>query len=229
MAFLDNIGLEHLWAHIIAKLGYKVDKVDGKGLSTNDYTDEDKAKVANLDVDGITPIEKGGTNATDAATARTNLGITPANIGALSTSGGSLNGTLHINGGPLYIKSITGDNEGGEIWLKAPSGNQTLNHLVIDNLGGKFRVFGAPSEDGTTVTTVGTPLVIDTYAKTISGGYTLNGNAATATTLSETLPIEKGGTGATSVSGARANMGIYSGTELPETGELGDIFILYSE
>ena len=47
MAFLDKTGLEHLWAQIISKLGSKVDKVDGKGLSTNDYTTEDKQNLNN--------------------------------------------------------------------------------------------------------------------------------------------------------------------------------------
>lgn len=45
MAFLDKNGLSRLWAYIIEHLGEKVDKVDGKGLSTNDYTDEDKAQL----------------------------------------------------------------------------------------------------------------------------------------------------------------------------------------
>lgn len=49
MAFLNEQGLERLWAHIIAKLGAKVDKISGKGLSTNDYTDEDKNKLADVD------------------------------------------------------------------------------------------------------------------------------------------------------------------------------------
>lgn len=48
MAFLDKTGLEHLWAHIITKLGDKVDKVSGKGLSTNDYTTEEKNKLAGI-------------------------------------------------------------------------------------------------------------------------------------------------------------------------------------
>ena len=46
MAFLDKTGLEHLWAQIISKLGNKVDKVDGKGLSTNDYTTNDKNNLS---------------------------------------------------------------------------------------------------------------------------------------------------------------------------------------
>ena len=49
MAFLDKTGLEHLWAQIISKLGSKVDKVDGKGLSTNDYTTEEKTKLSNIE------------------------------------------------------------------------------------------------------------------------------------------------------------------------------------
>lgn len=48
MAFLDKFGLRLLWAHIEDRLSKKIDKVDGKGLSTNDYTDEDKNKLAGL-------------------------------------------------------------------------------------------------------------------------------------------------------------------------------------
>lgn len=47
MTFLNEQGLTRLWGHILAKLGGKVDKVDGKGLSTNDYTNEEKEKVSN--------------------------------------------------------------------------------------------------------------------------------------------------------------------------------------
>lgn len=46
MAFLNEQGLERLWAHIVAKLGNKVDKIEGKDLSTNDYTNEDKEQLA---------------------------------------------------------------------------------------------------------------------------------------------------------------------------------------
>ena len=50
------------------------------------------------------PVSKGGTGATSAATARSNLGITPANIGALSTTGGTMTGNIL---GDIYIG--TGD------------------------------------------------------------------------------------------------------------------------
>lgn len=48
MAFLNEQGLERLWTHITSKLGNKVDKVSGKDLSTNDYTDEDKNNLTNV-------------------------------------------------------------------------------------------------------------------------------------------------------------------------------------
>ena len=49
MAFLDQTGLAHLWAHIVARLGEKVDKTDGMGLSANDYTTTEKNKLANIE------------------------------------------------------------------------------------------------------------------------------------------------------------------------------------
>ena len=44
--YLDSNGLLYLWGKI--KAGF-VAKVDGKGLSANDYTNEDKAKLAGLE------------------------------------------------------------------------------------------------------------------------------------------------------------------------------------
>ena len=37
-----------VWGKVKSIMGGKVDKVKGKGLSTNDYTSEDKEKVNNL-------------------------------------------------------------------------------------------------------------------------------------------------------------------------------------
>lgn len=48
MAFLSNAGLERLWTKITDKLSTKVDKVDGKGLSTNDYTTVEKISFLEL-------------------------------------------------------------------------------------------------------------------------------------------------------------------------------------
>jgi len=46
--YLDKNGLAYLWAQVKNALLGKVDKVDGKGLSSNDYTSDEKAKLANI-------------------------------------------------------------------------------------------------------------------------------------------------------------------------------------
>lgn len=46
--YLDMDGLVYLWSQIKTRLSTKVDKVDGKGLSTNDYTTAEKNKLAGL-------------------------------------------------------------------------------------------------------------------------------------------------------------------------------------
>lgn len=98
--------------------------------------------------------------------------------GYLPISGGSLTGNLNL-------KPASG--EGGEIHLDASTANRTENGIILDQQGGNFRIFGVPSADGTTKTGSGTPLIINPYSKTITGGYTLtgalSGNASTATAL----------------------------------------------
>ena len=46
--YLDSNGLLYFWQKIKTQLGNKVDKVDGKGLSTNDYTTDEKTKLAGI-------------------------------------------------------------------------------------------------------------------------------------------------------------------------------------
>lgn len=47
--YLDNNGLLYLWSKIKSLVGGKVDKVEGKGLSSNDFTAEDKEKLDGLE------------------------------------------------------------------------------------------------------------------------------------------------------------------------------------
>ena len=67
MSYLDNKGVERLWAHITAKLGDKVTKEEGKGLSSNDFTTAEKTKLANLTAPSIT--------STGAGNAVTNISV----------------------------------------------------------------------------------------------------------------------------------------------------------
>ena len=46
--YLDKTGLALVWEKIKNGLSGKVDKVDGKGLSSNDYTSTEKTKLANV-------------------------------------------------------------------------------------------------------------------------------------------------------------------------------------
>lgn len=48
MGWLDENGLVYLWNKIKTALSGKVDKVSGKGLSTNDYTSAEKTKLAGI-------------------------------------------------------------------------------------------------------------------------------------------------------------------------------------
>ena len=53
MAFPENTvndtGIKHIWDKVTAALSGKVDKVSGKGLSTNDYTTAEKDKLAGIE------------------------------------------------------------------------------------------------------------------------------------------------------------------------------------
>lgn len=46
--FLDDNGLLYFWGKLKVMLGGKVDAVSGKGLSTNDYTTEEKTKLGGI-------------------------------------------------------------------------------------------------------------------------------------------------------------------------------------
>ena len=66
--YLDKTGLALVWEKIKNALSGKVDKVDGKGLSTNDYTSDEKTKLANVasgaQVNVLEGIQKNGTAVT---------------------------------------------------------------------------------------------------------------------------------------------------------------------
>ena len=66
------------------KLGWKL--LVNNGIEFNSYTN------------GALPVLLGGTGSTSADGARQQLGITPGNIGALSTTGGTISGNLIVNG-----------------------------------------------------------------------------------------------------------------------------------
>ena len=48
MKFLDENGLQYFWSKLKTSLSNKVDKITGKGLSTEDFTSTEKTKLAGL-------------------------------------------------------------------------------------------------------------------------------------------------------------------------------------
>lgn len=67
-SYLDKTGLALVWAKIKELVNGKVDKVDGKGLSTNDYTSNEKTKLAGIasgaQVNVLEGIQKNGDTVT---------------------------------------------------------------------------------------------------------------------------------------------------------------------
>lgn len=59
-SWLDRAGAVHLWKTIEAILGTKVDKIEGFGLSSNDYTSEEKKKLASLSDPDVATTENNG-------------------------------------------------------------------------------------------------------------------------------------------------------------------------
>lgn len=59
-SWLDKAGAVHLWKTIEAMLGTKVDKIEGFGLSSNDYTTEEKKKLASLSDPDVATTENNG-------------------------------------------------------------------------------------------------------------------------------------------------------------------------
>lgn len=59
-SWLDRAGAIHLWKTIEAMLGTKVDKIEGFGLSSNDYTTEEKKKLASLSDPDVATTENNG-------------------------------------------------------------------------------------------------------------------------------------------------------------------------
>ena len=134
----------------------------------------------------LLPIKNGGTGATSAAAARTALGITPANIGALATSGGTISGNLTVSG------SLTVGTYATTVPISAGGTGQTTVAAARNALGLGNTSGAVPIANG------------GTGATTVEGAR----NALGLGNTSGAVPIANGGTGATTVAAARNALGL---------------------
>ena len=143
-------------------------------------------------------VTSGGTGANTVEEARVNLGITPANIGAVAKTGDTLSGDLKVDGGTEQ---------------KTISVIRTIDDVAHSGI--------------VQITGTGGAGVYLTKDGTIMNSLILT---ETASVLRKPLTLASGGTGGTTKETARTNLGIMSGTSLPDAANYaqGDIFVLYS-
>ena len=130
------------------------------------------------------PISKGGTGATTAAAARTNLAVLPLAGGTLTGKVTSTYGDIGIvmqHGTASKDCGVSMKRTDTEVQMFVGVGTGGVNHGVYSNKLGKWLVYG----DGSNVYCNGT-----------------------ATNVTGTVAIGHGGTGATSAAAARTNLGI---------------------
>ena len=129
MAFLDSSGVTRLWQHIIAKLGNKVDKETGKGLSTNDYTTTEKDKLAG--------IEDGANNYTLPVASSTLGGVKTTNTAELDLlTAQGYEPIPIVDGIPYYIPIAVSENSGFPILTV---GNLGLNLPISKSAGSEIK------------------------------------------------------------------------------------------
>lgn len=125
MAFLDSSGVTRLWQHIIAKLGNKVDKETGKGLSTNDYTTTEKNKLAG--------IAEGANNYTLPVASSTLGGVKTTNTDGLDVLTANGYAPIPIVNGIPYFMPVSVLENNGFPYLTV--GNLDLNLPIAMSVG----------------------------------------------------------------------------------------------
>ena len=120
--YLDNNGLLYLWTKI--KNAF-VSKIDGKGLSTNDYTTAEKEKLAGIEA------QANKTTIVDNLTSTSTTSALSANMGkSLKTQIDSINTNLGQMGGGDMMKSAYDSNDSGVVDDSEKLGGQSPSYYA---------------------------------------------------------------------------------------------------
>ena len=171
---LDGISAEDVtaWDGAVTALDDKVDKVEGKGLSTNDYTDAEKEKLATIAASAQTNvIETVKVNGTA-------LTVTDKAVDILVAEGTS-NGTVKVNGVDIAVHGLGSAAYQDTTAFDASGAAATAKSEVIGTAGESANTLGKVADLINTLTT-GSNVSIST-ATTTSGylkSYTFSQNGA---------------------------------------------------
>ncbi|KKQ34883.1 MAG: hypothetical protein US50_C0033G0003, partial [Candidatus Nomurabacteria bacterium GW2011_GWB1_37_5] len=215
---------------------------NGDGVSNNPSIDIVEANLTHDNIGGTLGVAKGGTGATDAATARTNLGLAigtdvqayDSNLSAIASLASGATGLISQTAAGTAVARTLSSLSPTKIIISNGDGvlgNPTIDiseaNLTHDSIGGTL----SANKGGTGLTsyTIG-DLIYASGATTLSkladvatgnvlrsGGVGVApswGKVALTTHVSGTLPVANGGTGATTALAARASLGLTIGTDV---------------
>lgn len=194
MAFLNDTGLTHLWSIIKSALGNKVDKVSGKGLSTNDYTTAEKNKLAgiaagaNVNQNAFSNVTVGSTTVAADSTTDTLTLVAGSNV---SITPDATNDKITISATvPTKVSQLTND-----------SGYKTTDNNTTYSI----------SKSGSTITLTGS----DGSTSTVSDANTTYGVATTSAAGLMSVDDKKKLNGV--ASGAEVNQNAFSNVVVGST------------
>lgn len=180
MAWLDYDGLLYFWQKIKAKLADKVDKVDGKGLSTNDFSAAYKAKL-----DGIANGANNYSHPTSSGNKHIPAGGSAGQILRWSSDGtaqwGNDNNTTYS-----AFKGATSSAAGGSGLVPAPTTTNATQYLRGDGSAGSANTSSSCAGNSASATKLtssagsATQPVYFKDGKPVAGTYTL-GDASSKT------------------------------------------------
>lgn len=192
---------------VATQIGNKVDKIDGKDLSSNDYTDAEKTKLASIET---------GANCITVDAALNNTSTNPVQNKVVNSA---ISGLSTLVGDIPVSQQI-----GAAIATKADS-NHTHNYAGSASAGGAAT---SANKLNTNAGSATQPVYFSNgipVATTYTLGKSVPSNAVfTDTTalgsMTGTLPVSKGGTGATTAADARAAIGALAKSGDTMTGNL---------